>query len=71
LGQRIKAIVGERARPSLHYKSGIGGFINRLLIRYLYPKSDLIFANSRGNAIDLKGGFGIERGIEVIYTHSI
>lgn len=67
-GPEIKAIVGERAMPSLHYKSGIGGFINRLLIRYLYPKSDLIFANSRGNAIDLKVNFGIERGIEVIYN---
>jgi N-acetylgalactosamine-N,N'-diacetylbacillosaminyl-diphospho-undecaprenol 4-alpha-N-acetylgalactosaminyltransferase len=66
-GADIKVIAGERALPSLQYKKGFNGFINRLLIKYLYPKANLIFANSKGNAIDLEKNFGI-KNIQVIYN---
>ncbi len=46
--------------PSLQYKSGIKSFINRALIKVLYPKANLVFANSKGNAIDLEKNFHIK-----------
>jgi len=53
--------------PSLQYGKGISGFINRTLIKLLYPKADLLFANSKGNAIDLENNFKI-KNIQVIYN---
>lgn len=64
-GNKSKIILSERAMPSLQHKSGLQGFINRLLIRKLYPYADKIIANSKGNCTDLINNFGI-RNIEII-----
>jgi len=66
-GMRGRVIVGERAMPSLQYKHGLYGKINKFLMKTLYPKADLVFANSKGNAIDLEKNFNI-RDVEVIYN---
>lgn len=66
-GMRGKTIVGERAMPSLHYKEGLQGKINKFLMRTLYPKADLVFANSMGNALDLDTNFGIAN-VKVIHN---
>jgi N-acetylgalactosamine-N,N'-diacetylbacillosaminyl-diphospho-undecaprenol 4-alpha-N-acetylgalactosaminyltransferase len=66
-GMRGKVIVGERAMPSLHYKYGMQGKINKFLMKKLYPKANLVFANSMGNAIDLEQNFGIS-DVKVIYN---
>jgi len=66
-GMRGKIIVGERAMPSLHYKDGLQGKINKILMKKLYPKADLVFANSMGNALDLEKNFGIS-DVKVIHN---
>ncbi len=66
-GADTNIAVGERAMPSLQYKSGIKSFINRALIKVLYPKANLVFANSKGNAIDLEKNFHI-KNTKVIYN---
>ncbi len=66
-GMRGKVIAGERAMPSLQYKDGIQGKINKFLMKRLYPKADLVFANSKGNALDLEKNFGV-RDVKVIYN---
>jgi N-acetylgalactosamine-N,N'-diacetylbacillosaminyl-diphospho-undecaprenol 4-alpha-N-acetylgalactosaminyltransferase len=53
--------------PSLQYKKGLQGFINRALIKLLYNKADIIFANSNGNSLDLKENFNI-KDVKVIYN---
>lgn len=60
-----KAVISERALPSLQYKNGISGSINRFLIKFLYPKSNLCIANSIGNANDLKNNFNIKNLITI------
>jgi N-acetylgalactosamine-N,N'-diacetylbacillosaminyl-diphospho-undecaprenol 4-alpha-N-acetylgalactosaminyltransferase len=64
-GIKSKIIVGERAMPSLQYNQGFQGQINKFLIKILYPKADLVFANSKGNALDLEKNFNI-KDIKVI-----
>jgi len=64
-GIKSKIIVGERAMPSLQYNQGFQGKINKFLIKILYPKADLVFANSKGNALDLEKNFNI-KDIKVI-----
>ena len=59
-GMKGKVVVGERAMPSLQYSQGLQGKINKFLIKTLYPKADLVFANSKGNAIDLEKSFYIQ-----------
>lgn len=65
MGIKNKVIISERAMPSLQHKKGIQGFINRLLIRYLYAKADIITANSRGNSLDLKNNFAIDEVVTI------
>lgn len=62
-----KTIINERAMPSLQYEYGINGKINRFLIKYLYPKSDLCLSNSYGNMMDLKNKFKV---INLDYIHN-
>ncbi len=59
-GMKGKVVVGERAMPSLQYNQGMQGKINKFLIKTLYPKSNLVFANSKGNALDLEKNFYIK-----------
>jgi len=67
MGMKSKVIISERAMPSIQHKSGLQGLLNRFLIQYLYNKSDLVIANSRGNAIDLINNFNIKK-VETVYN---
>lgn len=58
-GNQSRIIVSERAQPSLQHKHGLQGLINRTLIKLLYPKTDVVIANSLGNSMDLRNQFGI------------
>jgi len=66
-GMRGRVVVYERAMPSLQYAKGFQGKINTILIKILYPKANLVIANSKGNAIDLEKNFGI-KDVKVIYN---
>lgn len=58
---KVKTIISERAMPSLQHKTGLQGFINRVLIKTLYPKADIVVANSIGNSIDLQNNFNVNK----------
>ncbi len=66
-GMGGRVIVSERSMPSLQYIGSIQGYINRLLIRVLYNRADIVFANSKGNALDLRENFKI-KDVRVIYN---
>ncbi len=66
-GMKGKIIVSERSMPSLQYRGSIQGHINRVLIRLLYNRADIVFANSKGNALDLIENFNI-KNVKVIYN---
>lgn len=60
-GSKVKTIISERANPSLQYSyKNLLSKINKFLIKNLYPKADLIIANSNGNRIDLINNFAIK-----------
>lgn len=63
-GLKTRLIINECTTPSVMYaKNNATCFVNRLLIRFLYPKADLILANSQGNEEDLTRNFGIKKSL--------
>ena len=63
-GLKTPLIINECTTPSIMYaKNNATCIVNRLLIRILYPKADLILANSKGNEKDLKSSFGIKESL--------
>lgn len=67
IGSKSKTIISERAMPSFQHASGLKGAINRVLIKYLYKKADIITANSLGNSLDLKESFNC-KSVKTIYN---
>lgn len=66
-GNKAKIIISERIVSSQEYQSdGIKDKISRSLIKFLYPKADLIIPNSQGIKIDLIKKFEIKTNIKVI-----
>lgn len=66
-GSTSRIIISERAQPSKQYGYlGMQSSISKKLIRLLYPLSDVITANSSGNASDLTNNFGIKSEIITI-----
>ncbi len=61
LGNKSKIIISERSTPSLLHKNGLQGFINRFLIKKLYPTADIVTANSQGNSFDLINYFDLKK----------
>lgn len=60
-GLKARLIINECTTPSIMYaKNNATSFVNKMLIRFLYPKADLILANSKGNQEDLINNFGIK-----------
>lgn len=59
-GNKAKIIISERSQPSLQYQSGLQGWINKILIKSLYPKASAVIANSIGNSSDLNKNFKIK-----------
>ena len=60
LGLKGRMVISERSCPSVIYKSGLSGLANRILVKALYPRADLILANAQGNAEDLVRNFGCD-----------
>jgi len=66
-GIKSKVIISERVSPLQEYKTeGLKDRISKFLIRYLYPKADLIIPNSKGIEIDLRDNFNIKENTKVI-----
>ncbi len=63
-GNKARIVVAERGAPRFHFK-GIEGAVSKVLIRHLYPRADLVVANSRGSAKDLQEHFGIANVITI------
>ena len=69
-GSDIRTIISERSMPSKQYGyPGITSYLNRFLIRRLYPLADRIVANSEGNRQDLIEHFDLlSEKITTIYN---
>lgn len=66
---KVKVIVNERGTPSLYYgNNSIQSKINKLLIKKLYPKANLVITNAKGNYLDLTNNFKIRNNIVTIYN---
>jgi N-acetylgalactosamine-N,N'-diacetylbacillosaminyl-diphospho-undecaprenol 4-alpha-N-acetylgalactosaminyltransferase len=63
-------IISERSNPSNQYGYfNLQSWINTFLIKKLYPKTNLIITNSKGNALDLIENFKISKNIvKTIYN---
>lgn len=64
-GSTAKILISERSQPSIQHRGGMQGWINRSLIRLLYPYADAVIANSYGNRADLQKFFGISKVITI------
>lgn len=62
MGLHVKLVISERAMPTLQHRCGLKGFINRLMIKFLYPKADEIVVNSYRNLLVLN---------EMLKVHSV
>ena len=58
-------IISERAMPSLQYKNGLNGKINKFLIKALYCKANLCITNSKGNKKDLEDNFSVKNIVSI------
>ena len=69
-GSKTRLIVNECTTPSVMYaKNNFNSLANKLLIKFLYPKADLILPNSKGNQNDLIQNFNIkESKCELLYN---
>ncbi|NEW59760.1 glycosyltransferase [Sulfurovum sp. bin170] len=65
IGMRAKVIINERAMPSLYYRDGLQGRINRFLIKKFYNRADIVVGNSKGNTLDLEENFNIRDTIVI------
>ncbi len=63
-GNKARIVVAERGAPRFHFK-GIEGAVSQFLIKRLYPRADLVVANSKGSAKDLQEHFGIANVIAI------
>lgn len=61
-GLKGSMIFNECSTPSVLYKEkNLKSIISKALLKFLYPKADLIMPNSLGNLIDLEQNFHINR----------
>ncbi len=69
-GLKTPLIINECTTPSIMYaKKTATCLVNKMLIRFLYPKADLILANSKGNEEDLVRNFGIKKDLcKILYN---
>ncbi len=65
-GSKVKTIISERSHFSLQYSyNNLQSFINKILVK-LYNYADMVIANSKGNAQDLRLSFNICTKIQTI-----
>lgn len=61
--------VSERSAPSQNLRGGIANWVLRLMMRFLYPRADVIISVSRGVNQELESLFGLARQkLAVIYN---
>jgi glycosyltransferase involved in cell wall biosynthesis len=64
-----RCIVSERVNTSSHFGAGVNAWLNKIIIRLLYPLADRVLAVSKGVGSDLQTNFGVSsQRIEVIYN---
>lgn len=64
-----RCIVSERANTSSHFGAGLRAWINKTIIRVLYPLADRVLVVSKGVGSDLQTNFGVsQQRLEVIYN---
>ena len=64
---RHNSIVSIRTNLSQEYRKGFTSFVHRYLIKFTYPKADLLISNSEGSRLDMIENFNIpEEKIQVI-----
>ncbi|AXP08389.1 glycosyltransferase [Campylobacter hepaticus] len=70
LGNKTRLVINECTTPSVMYaKNNLNALINKLLISLLYPRANLILANSQGNLKDLIQNFNIpSQKCEILYN---
>ena len=52
-------VISERVNTTSHLGRGLGAWINRMIVRYLYPRAELIIVNSQGTRDDLCGNYRV------------
>lgn len=69
LGLKGRMVISERSSPSVIYNRGMSGVANKILLKALYNKADLILANAKGNAEDLVVNFNCDaKKVKVLYN---
>jgi len=64
-----KTIISERVNTSSHFEDNISGFINKLLVKFLYKKANHVIAVSKGVGQDLVNNFEVDKSqVSVIYN---
>lgn len=64
-----KIVLSELSMPSMQYSyNNMQSWINTYLIKFLYPRADLILPNSQGNLDDLKINFNIKNKMAKIHN---
>lgn len=59
-GLKSKVVISERNTPSQVYKGkSLSAKVGNFLIKWLYPKADIIMPNSKGNALDLMKNYNM------------
>ncbi len=67
-GNRAKIILNEVSTPSQKYNpKKIGGKVSLTIMKWLYPKADLVIANSKGTAREMKELFKV-KNVDCIYN---
>jgi len=71
-GMKSKVIISERIAPSKEYQTdNIKDKISRFLIKFLYPKANIIIPNAEGIKIDLIDNFLIDRNIIKVVNNPV
>lgn len=64
-----RCVVSERVNTSSHFGSGLKAWVNKVVIRYLYPLAHKVLVVSKGVGADLQTNFGVpQQRIDVIYN---
>jgi glycosyltransferase involved in cell wall biosynthesis len=54
-------VISERVNTTSHLGRGLGAWVNRLIVRHLYPRAGLVIVNSLGTRDDLSENYRVPR----------
>lgn len=67
--QRYTCIISERVNTSSHFGTGFKAYLNKIIIRLLYPLADKVLVVSKGVGAELQTNFGVpQQRLDVIYN---